>query len=121
MDDAAGHHLLDPGHLFSSKSGVLAAIRLAKWRSLGLYGVLQERCTAQIILSLAHNVAEFLEEGLKLLLLGGRQMCGDRRRATRAGGGWWRRLLTCPQFVWCASGAALGGDCGSRPTLRNHW
>ena len=47
---------------------------MAKWRSLGLYGVLQERRTAQIVLSLAHNVAEFLEEGLQLLLLGGRQV-----------------------------------------------
>ena len=89
-DDAAGQHLLDLGHLLSPNSGVLEAIRLAERRSFGLYGVLQERCTAQIILSLAHNVAEFLEEGLQLLLLGGRQVCGDRRWATRAGSGWWR-------------------------------
>ena len=58
--------------------------------------------------------------------LGGRQVCGDRRRATRAGGGWWRRqrrrrFLTCPQFFRYASGAVLGGDCGSRLTLRIHW
>ena len=78
---------MDLGHLFSSNSGVLAVIWVAKWRSLGLYGVLQERRTAQIIVSLAHNVAEFLEEELQLLLLSGRQVCGDRRRATRAGGG----------------------------------
>ena len=71
MDDVAGQHLLDLGHLFSSNSGVLAAIRLAERRSFGLYGVLQERCADQIVLSLAYNVAEFLEEGLQLLLLGG--------------------------------------------------
>ena len=65
MDDAAGQHLLDLGHL-------LAAIQPAERRSFGLYGVLQEQRAAQIVLSLAHNVAEFLEEGLQLLLLGGR-------------------------------------------------
>ena len=70
-DDTAGQHLLDLGHLLSSNSGVLAVIRLAERRSIGLYGVLKERCAAQIVLSLAHNVAEFLEEGLQLLLLGG--------------------------------------------------
>ena len=92
-DDAAGQHLLDLGHLFSSNSRVLAAIRLAEQRSFGLYGVLQERRAAQIVLALSHNVAEFLEEGLQLLLLGGRQVCGDRRQATRVGGGWWRRSV----------------------------
>ena len=94
MDDAAGQHLLDLGHLLSSNSGVLAAIRLAERRSFGLYGVLQEQCAAQIILSLAHNVAEFLEEGLQLLLLSGGQVCENRRRATRAGSGWWRRSVS---------------------------
>ena len=89
-DDAAGQHLLDLSHFFSSNSGVLAAIRLAKWRSIGLDGMFQERCTAQIVLSLVHDVAEFLEEGLQLLLLSGRQVCRDGRRATRVGGGWWR-------------------------------
>ena len=93
-DDAAGQHLLDLSHLFSSNSRVLAAIRLAERRSFGLYGVLQERRAAQIVLSLAHNVAEFLEVGLQLLLLGGRQVCGDRRQATRAGGGCWRRSVS---------------------------
>ena len=89
-DDADGQHLLDLGHLLLSNSRVLAAIRLAEQRSFGLYGVLQEWCAAQIVLSLAHNVAEFLEEGLLLLLLGGRQVCGNRRWAMRAGSGWWR-------------------------------
>ena len=93
-DDTAGQHLLDLGHLFSSNSGVLVAIRLVKRRSFGLYGVLQERRTAHIVLSLAYNVAEFLGEGLQLLLLGGRHVRGDRRRATRAGGGWWRRSVS---------------------------
>ena len=114
MDDAAGQHLLDLGHLFSSNSGVLAAIRLAKWRSLGLYGVLQERRKAQIVLSLDHNVAEFLEEGLQLLLLGGRQVRGDRRRRqgleTAGGGGESATKTTskvptvCPTCKWSGSG-----------------
>ena len=63
-DDAAGQHLLDLSHLLSSNSGVLAAIRLAKQRSISLDGMLQERYTAQIVFLLAHNVTEFLEEGL---------------------------------------------------------
>ena len=52
-------------------SGVLVALRLAERRSFGLYGVLQERCAAQIVLSLAHSVTEFLEEVPQLMLLGG--------------------------------------------------
>ena len=94
MDDAAGQHLLDLGDLLSSNSGVLAAIRLTERRSFGLYGVLQERCAAQIVLSSAHNVTEFLEEGLQLLLLGGQQVCGDRRWVTRAGSSWGRRSVS---------------------------
>ena len=46
-------------------------IWLAERRSFGLDGVLQERGAAQIVLSLAYDVAEFLEEVLQLLLLGG--------------------------------------------------
>ena len=41
MDDAAGQHLLNLGHLLSTNSWVLAAIRLAERRSLGLDGVLE--------------------------------------------------------------------------------
>ena len=70
-DYAVRQHLLDLGHLFSSNSGVLVAIRLAERQSLGLDGVLQERGAAQIVLPLAYDVAEFLEGVLQLLLLGG--------------------------------------------------
>ena len=81
---------MDLGHLFSTNSGVLAAIRLAERGPLGLDGVLEQLGTAQIVLPLANNVAEFLEEGLQLLLLGGRQVCGDRRQDMWTGSGWWR-------------------------------
>ena len=64
------------------------AIWLAERRSLGLDGVLRQRGTTQIVLPLTNNVAEFLEEGLQLLLLGRRQVRGDRRRAMWAGSGW---------------------------------
>ena len=80
-DDTAGQHLLDLGHLFSTNSGVLVVIWLAERGSLSLNGVLKQQSTTQIVLPLTNNVAEFLEEGLQLLLLGGRQVRGDRRRA----------------------------------------
>ena len=65
-------------------------IRLAEGWSFGLNGVLQKWGAAEIVLSLAYDVAEFLEEVLQLLLLGGQQVCWDRRREKRFGGGWWR-------------------------------
>ena len=68
-DDAIGQHLLDLCHLHPSNSGDLAVIWLAKWGSVGLDDVFQERCTAKVVLSLANDVAEFLEEVLHLLLL----------------------------------------------------
>ena len=88
-DDTAGQHLLDLGHLFSTNSGVLAAIWLAERGSLGLDGVLKQRGTTQAVLPLTNNVAEFLEEGIQLLLLGRQQVRGDRRRAMWTGSGWW--------------------------------
>ena len=71
-------------------SGVLAVIWLAERGSLGLDGVLKQLGTAQIVLFLTNDVAEFLEEGLQLLLLGGLQVHGDGRRAMWTGSGWWR-------------------------------
>ena len=94
MDDTAGQHLLDLGHLFSTNSGVLAAIWLVERGSLGLDGVLKQRSTAQIVLPLTNDVAEFLEENLQLLLLGGRQVRGDRRRPMWTGSGWWQRRVS---------------------------
>ena len=89
-DDTAGQHLLDLGHFFSTNSGVLAATWLAERGSLGLDGLLKQRGTTQIVLPLTNNFAEFLEEGLQLLLLGRRQVRWDRRWAMWAGSGWWR-------------------------------
>ena len=63
-DDAARQHLLDLGHLHLSENGwVLATIRLAKQGSLGLDGVLEQQSAAQVVFSLADDVAELLEEG----------------------------------------------------------
>ena len=57
--------------------------------SLVFNGVLQQRGIAKIILSLADDIAEFLEEVLQLLLLDGRQVFQDRWLAKKLGGGWW--------------------------------
>ena len=65
-------------------------IWLAEGWSLGLDGVLQQWGAAKIVLSLADNITEFLEEVLQLLLLDERQVFWDRWRAKRFGGGWWR-------------------------------
>ena len=89
-DDAVRQHLLDLGHFFSQDRGVFTAIWLVEGWSLGFDGVLQQRGAAKIILPLADNIAEFLEEVLQLLLLDGRQVLWDRRRAKRFGGGWRR-------------------------------
>ena len=89
-DDAVDQHLLDQGYFFSPDSGVLTAIWLAEVWSLGFDGVLQQRGEAKIILPLADNIAEFLEDVLQLLLLDGRQVLRDRRQAKRFGDGWQR-------------------------------
>ena len=68
-DDVAGQHLLDLRHLLPSNSRVLTLVGLAKRRSVRLYSVLQQRSTAEIILSLAEYIAELLKEVVQLLLL----------------------------------------------------
>ena len=52
--------------------------------------VLQQWGAAEVVLSLADDIAEFLEEVLQLLLLDGRQVFRDRWLAKRLGGGWGR-------------------------------
>ena len=68
-DDVAGQHLLDLRHLLPSNSWVLMPVGLAKRRPVRLYGVLQQRSTAEVVLSLAKHVAELLKEVVQLLLL----------------------------------------------------
>ena len=68
-DDVAGQHLLDLRHLLLSNSRVLSSVGLAKRRSVRLDGVLQQQSTAEIVFSLAEDVAEFLEQVVQLLLL----------------------------------------------------
>ena len=91
-DDAARQLLLGLGHFFSSDSWVLATIGLAEGWSFGFNGVLQQWGAAKVVLSLADDIPEFLEEVLQLLLLDGRQVFRDRWLAKRLGGGWgqWR-------------------------------
>ena len=67
--------------------GLLPTIGLTEGRPFGFNGVLQQRGAAKIILSLADDIAEFLEEVLQLLLLDGRQVFRDRWLAKRLGGG----------------------------------
>ena len=85
---------MDLDHFFSPDSRVLATIGLAEGLSFGFNGVLQQWGAAKIVLSLADDVAEFLEEVLQLLLLDGRQVFLDRWLAKRLGGGWWRRRVS---------------------------
>ena len=94
MDDATRQHLLDLGHFFSPDSGVLTTIGLAEGRSFGFNVVLQQWGAAKMVLSLADDIAEFLEEVLQLLLLDGRQVFRDRWLVKRLGGGWWRRRVS---------------------------
>ena len=68
-DDVAGQHLLDLRHLLPSNSWVLTPVRLTERRPVSLNGVLQQRSTTEVVLSLAENVAELLEEAVQLLLL----------------------------------------------------
>ena len=67
----------------------MPTIGLMEGWSLGFDGVLQQWGAAKIILSLADDIAEFLEEVLQLLLLDGRQVSRDRWLVERLGGGWW--------------------------------
>ena len=68
-DDVAGQHLLDLRHLLPSYSRVMTLLRLAERRPVGLNCMLQQRSTAEVVLSLAKDIAELLEEAVQLLLL----------------------------------------------------
>ena len=65
-------------------------IGLAEGLSLSLNGVLQQWGAAKVVLSLADDNAEFLEEVLQVLLLDGRQVFKNRWLAKRLEGGWGR-------------------------------
>ena len=69
-------------------------IGLTEGRPFGFNGVLQQWGAAKIVLSLADDITEFLEEVLQLLLLDERQVFRDRWLAKRLGGGWWRRRVS---------------------------
>ena len=69
VDDVTGQHLLDLRHLLPSNSRVLMPVGLAERRPVGLNCVLQQRSTAEVVLSLAENIAELLEKAVQLLLL----------------------------------------------------
>ena len=60
-NDVAGQHLLDLRHLLPSNSRVLSPVGLAKWGSMRLNRVLQQRSTAEIVFPLAEDVAELPE------------------------------------------------------------
>ena len=69
MDDVAGQRLLDLRHLLQSNSRVLLPIGLAERGPVGLYRVLQQRSTPEVIFPLAEDVAELAEQVIQLLLL----------------------------------------------------
>ena len=60
---------LDLHHLFPSNSWILSPVRLAERSPVGLNRVLQQRSTAKVVLPLAKDIAELLEEDVQLLLL----------------------------------------------------
>ena len=57
-DDVAGQHLLNLRHLLPSNCGVLPAIGLAERGHIGLYRMLQQRSTPEVIFSLAKHVVK---------------------------------------------------------------
>ena len=61
-DDVAVQHLLDLRHLLPSNSRVLSPIALAERGPMGLYRVLQQRSTPEIVFSSAENVAKLSKE-----------------------------------------------------------
>ena len=68
-DDVAGQHLLDLRRLLLSNSRVRSPIGLAERGPVGLYCVLQQRSTLEIVFPLAEDVAKFSKEIIQLLLL----------------------------------------------------
>ena len=68
-DDVAGQHLLDLRHLLPSNSRVLSSIGLVERGPVGLYRVLQQRSTPEIVFPLAEDVAKLSKEVIQLLLL----------------------------------------------------
>ena len=90
-DDVAGQHLLDLRHLLPSNSRVLTLVRLVERRPVSLNRMLQQRSTAEVILSLAEDIAELLEEAVQLLLLERREMLrhGWLMHRSRFGGRAW--------------------------------
>ena len=68
-DDVAGQHLLDLHHLLPSNSRVLSPIGLVERGPVGLYCVLQQRNTPEIVFPLAEDVAEFSKKTIQLLLM----------------------------------------------------
>ena len=90
-DDIAGQHLLDLRHLLPSNSRVLTPVRLAKRRPVGLNRMLRQRSTAEVVLSLAEDIAELLEDAVQLLLLERREMLrhGWLMHRSRFGGRGW--------------------------------
>ena len=90
-DDVAGQHLLDLCCLLPSNSWVLTPVRLAERRPVGLDRMLQQRSRAEVILSLAEDIAELLGEAVQLLLLEQTEMLrhGWLMHKSRFGGRGW--------------------------------
>ena len=57
-DDVTGQHLLDLHHLLPSNCGVLPSIGLVERGPMGLYCVLQQRSTPEVIFPLAEYVVK---------------------------------------------------------------
>ena len=68
-DEVAGQHLLDLRHILPLNSRILSAVGLAEQGPVGLYRVLQQRSTPEVVFPLAEDVAELAKQVIQLLLL----------------------------------------------------
>ena len=94
---------MDLRHLLPSNSRVLTPVGLAKWRSVSLSSVLQQRSTTEIILSLAKYVAEFLKRSFSCCCWSGERCSGTGGRHTGPG--------------WEVEGSVLAMDTTSRTPM----
>ena len=78
-DDIARQHLLELCHLLPANCGVLPPVGLAERGPMGLNPMLQQWSITQVVVTLAEDVLELLEQLIELLLL-------ERGEALRE---WW--------------------------------
>ena len=118
-DDVAGQHLLNLCHFLPSNCGVLSSIRLAERGSTGLYCVLQQRSTPEVVFPLAETSLNSRNSSFNCCCWSGERpsssdgRCGgsgrDEAGACEAEGGvsdgvtTSRTPIFCPEWSWRGS------------------